>query len=441
MNTLQLIPEKIGFDTVASSGNITHIVTILLIQIAIILIAAKLSGVLATKFLKMPAILAEIGVGVLIGPFALGSLAIPFFGPLFPIAHPDVIGALPVSNELFSVAQIGSIVLLFAVGLETNFSTFLKYSGPATLVALGGVIFPFLLGAYAAVILGIAGPGGIWSLEALFMGSILTATSVGITARVLSDIGQLNSAEGTTIIAAAVIDDILGILILSIIVGISVSGKVDIWSISTIGAKAIIFWVALTGIGLATAKYVEAFLDKIGTPQTNIPIILGIALLCSGLAELFGLAFIIGAFSAGLAFSTTKMKTTLEHTLEPIKGFMVPIFFVVMGMLVDISSISSALMVGLIISLVAILTKVLGSGGPALLFKFNLKQSTRIGVGMMPRGEVALIIAGIGLSQGIINQSVFTISIIMTIITTVLAPLLLVPLFNSKNKSETENPL
>ena len=151
--------------------------------------------------------------------------------------------------------------------------------------------------------------------------------------------------------------------------------------------------------------------------------------LCSGLAEMFGLAFIIGAFSAGLAFSTTQIKEKLEHSIEPIKNFLVPVFFVVMGMLVDVSSIHTALVAGLLISVVAILTKVLGSGLPALAFKFNILQSTRIGIGMMPRGEVALIIAGIGLSQGIINQSVFTISIIMTIITTILAPLLLVPLF------------
>ncbi|MQG16839.1 MAG: cation:proton antiporter [SAR202 cluster bacterium] len=431
MDTVNLFTNTVN-NLAASGGgssNITHIVTVLLIQIGIILIAAKLAGYVASRFLKIPSVLAEIGIGILIGPFALGAFPIPFFGPLFPLPGILEPGALPVSNELFSVAQIGSIILLFAVGLETNFSTFLKYSGPATIVALGGVIFPFFLGAYSSVLLGIAGPGGIWSLEALFMGSILTATSVGITARVLADIGKLNSSEGTTIIAAAVIDDILGILILSIIVGISISGKVDMWSVGTIGAKAIIFWLALTGIGLLTSKYIERFLNKIGSVEANIPIVLGLALLCSGLAEMFGLAFIIGAFSAGLAFSTTQIKEKLEHSIEPIKNFLVPVFFVVMGMLVDVSSIHTALVAGLLISVVAILTKVLGSGLPALAFKFNILQSTRIGIGMMPRGEVALIIAGIGLSQGIINQSVFTISIIMTIITTILAPLLLVPLF------------
>ena len=162
MDTLNLFTDTAR--NIAASGgasNITHIVTVLLIQIGIILIAAKLAGFVASKYLKIPSVLAEIGVGILIGPFALGAFPIPFFGPLFPLPTILEAGALPVSNELFSVAQIGSIILLFAVGLETDFKTFLKYSGPATVVALGGVIFPFFLGAYSSVLLGTAGPGGI----------------------------------------------------------------------------------------------------------------------------------------------------------------------------------------------------------------------------------------------------------------------------------------
>ena len=416
----------------AGAGEITEILIVLLIQLSIILLAAKIAGELATRFLKIPAVLAELGVGVAIGPFALGGLSFFGVGPLFPIPLIDgKPSPIPVSNELYALAQIGSVVLLFAIGLETNLKQFIKYAGPATAVALGGVILPFALGVSATVLLGFDGGGGWTSPQALFMGAIMTATSVGITARVLADLHRLDDPEGVTIIAAAVVDDVLGILVLTVVVGISTTDTFTIGSVGWVSFKAIGFCVGLTAVAILIAPYLEKVLEKFSSTSALLCIPLALALLAAGLAEFFGLAFIIGAFSIGLALSTTRLGHLVEAAMLGIVDFLVPVFFVVMGMLVDVTSMRDGLVFGLIISVLAIFSKVVGSGGPALVSGFNLRGSARIGVGMMPRGEVALIIAGIGLSHGIIGQELFGVSILMTVITTLIAPTLLVPLFRS----------
>jgi Kef-type K+ transport system membrane component KefB len=412
----------------AEAGDVTEIVVRLLILLAVILFAAKLAGEIATRFLKLPPVLAELGAGVVIGPFALGGIAIPGFGPLFPI--PEVGGApgvIPVSNELFALAQLGSIFLLFAIGLETNLRQFLRYAGPATAVALGGVVAPFVLGVGATVLLGFA--ESFASPQALFMGAILTATSVGITARVLADLNQLDSPEGVTVLAAAVVDDVLGILVLTIVVGISAAEGFSLAGIGWIAFKAIGFWLGLTVIGILAAPYIERIISRFRSPGADLVLIVALALLAAGMAEVFGLAFIIGAFSIGLALSITDVGRRVEEELVSINEVLVPVFFVVMGMLVDVGAMLNAVVFGLIISALAIVAKVFGSGIPALFSGFNLWGGTRIGVGMMPRGEVALIIAGIGLSQGIIGPIFFGVSIMMTVITTLVAPILLIPLF------------
>ncbi|KAA1280139.1 MAG: cation:proton antiporter [SAR202 cluster bacterium] len=413
-----------------AGGELTEIVIHILIQLAVILFVAKLSGELASRFLKIPPVLAELAAGVMIGPFALGGIAIPGFGPLFPIPMIDGhAAAIPVSTELFVIAQVGSIFLLFAIGLETNLKQFLRYAGPATAVAIGGVVIPFFLGAWATVAFGFAGPAGIWSPSALFIGAIMTATSVGITARVLSDLSRLDSPEGVTVLAAAVVDDVLGILVLTVVVGLSVAGSITATGIGLIAFKAIAFWLGLTVVGILVAPYIERIVNRFKVSGAGLVLTVALALFAAGLAEIFGLAFIIGAFSIGLALSTTKMGHTVEEQMIPVTNILVPVFFVVMGMLVDVSSMMSAIWFGLVISLLAILSKVFGSGIPALFTGFNLRGASRIGVGMMPRGEVALIIAGIGLTNGIIGQELFGVSIMMTVITTLLAPIVLIPLF------------
>ena len=413
-------------------GELSEILIRLLIQLSIILFVAKIAGELATRFLKIPSVLAELGAGVAIGPFALGGLTLFGFGPLFPIPLVDGKPAsIPIGNELYALAQIGSVVLLFAIGLETNLRQFVRYAGPATAVALGGVILPFALGVTATVVFGFAGEDGWLSPEALFMGAILTATSVGITARVLADLHRLDDPEGVTIIAAAVVDDVLGILVLTVVVGLSTTDTFSWGDLGWISFKAIGFWLGLTAFGILVAPLLEKVLEKFSNASALMCIPLALALLAAGLSEVFGLAFIIGAFSIGLALSTTRLGHLTEAAMLGIVDFLVPVFFVVMGMLVDVSSMQSGILFGLVISALAIFSKVVGSGGPALVSGFNLRGSARIGVGMMPRGEVALIIAGIGLSNGIIGQDLFGVSIMMTILTTLVAPILLVPLFRS----------
>ena len=414
----------------SGGGDSSQIVITLLIQLSVIIAAAKFAGEITARFLKLPTVLAELGIGVLIGPFALGALPIPGFGPLFPVSLINGIpAAIPVSSELFAIAQIGSVILLFAIGLETNLRQFLKYAGPATAVALGGIILPFALGSGATVLFGFA--NSFLSSEALFMGAIMTATSVGITARVLADLKSLDRPEGVTILAAAVVDDVLGILVLTVVVGASAASSFSAGALGIVAIKAVGFWLGLTAIGIWAAPYIERLINKFHTEGTGLVITLSLAFLAAGAAELAGLAFIIGAFSVGLALSATELAHKVEKELSSIIQFVVPIFFVVMGMLVDVSSMMNAVVFGIVLSVLAILSKLLGSGALALVTGFNLLGSTRIGVGMIPRGEVALIIAGIGLSQGIIGQNLFGVSIMMTIITTLIAPIILVPLLKN----------
>lgn len=408
---------------------VTEIVVQLLIQLAVILFAAKVAGELAARFLKLPSVLAEVGVGVMIGPYALGGMDIPGYGPLFPIPLVDGLpSVIPVSSELFALAQIGSILLLFAIGLETNLQQFLRYAGPATAAALGGVLLPFALGAGATVLFGFAGEGGFASSEALFMGAIMTATSIGITARILVGLNSLDTPEGVTVLGAAVVDDVLGILMLSVVVGTSAAGF-SLGNLGWVAFKAIGFWLGLTAIGILAAPYIERIIRRFRSPGSGLVLAVALAFLAAGMAELAGLAFIIGAFSIGLALSNTDLGHQVEEEIAGINEVLVPVFFVVMGMLVNVEAMLNAVVFGVVISALAVFSKVVGSGVPAFATGFNLLGSSRVGVAMMPRGEVALIIAGIGLSQGIIGPDLFGVSIMMTVITTLLAPILLIPLF------------
>ena len=410
-----------------SEDELVEIVTRLVIQIGIILVAAKLAGEVAQRYLRIPAaaVIGELAIGVAIGPFALGGVEVMGAGPLFP----DLDRVIPVSNELWSVAQIASIILLFVVGLETDLGQFLRYAGPSFAVATGGVIFPFVFGVVVTELMGFGGEDGFWSPEALFMGALMTATSVGITARVLSDMGKLDSSEGVTVIAAAVVDDVLAILVLTVVLGISEGDGITAGGVGWVAFKAIAFWLALTGIGILVAPYVVRFIASLRMTGAAIAIFLALAFLAAGLSETFGLAFIIGAFSIGLALSRTDMAHTLEEPLNAVYNGLVPIFFVVIGMLVDVTVLGDAIGLGVVITLLAIVGKVGGAGLPALATGFNLRGSARVGIGMLPRGEVALIIAGTGLAQGVIGQDLFGVSILMTLVTTLIAPIVLIPLF------------
>jgi len=238
-------------------------------------------------------------------------------------------------------------------------------------------------------------------------------------------------------LVTAVIDDILGILILTIVIGISAAGVISAGGVMWVGFKAIGFWIALTAGGLIIAPHLTKFMQGFKVPGAPVALFLALALIGAGLAESFGLALIIGAYSMGLALSKTDLAHKLIDPFSSIYNALVPIFFVVMGMLVDISAMKESIILGIVITILAIISKVVGSGVPSVFAGFSKKGALRIGVGMMPRGEVALIIAGVGLSTGVIGQDLFGVSIVMTVVTSVLAPIILVALF--RNNSPTDS--
>lgn len=436
--------------------DLTQKMMFLALQIGFILFAAKLGGTVAT-LLKLPSVLGELGAGVLIGPYALGGIGIGggiFAGGMFPLPTVSAAGAstFPVTTELYGICTIASVILLFLSGIETDFKMFLRYSIVGTLVGIGGVVASFLFGDLCAVYLlpkflphyaGIT----MFSPSALFMGIMGTATSVGITARILSERKAMDTEEGVTIMAGAVIDDVLGIIVLAIGMGViessgkGSSGAVNWGSIGRVAAQAFGIWLGGTIIGVLAARKISWLLKLFRSPVAVATLAFGLSLVVAGIFQAMGLTLIIGAYVMGLALSRTDIRYVIQENLQSVYTFLVPIFFCVMGMMVDCSQLASrpVLIFGGIYTILAVLAKVIGCSIPSLFCGFNLLGSLRIGAGMIPRGEVALIIAGIGLSNGYLSPEVFGIGILMTLITTVVAPPCLVGLFSVK-KSGVRHP-
>jgi Kef-type K+ transport system membrane component KefB len=413
---------------------ITHQITLLVLQLAFVIFIARIFGEFFERFLKQPAVLGELIAGVLFGPYFLGAnITFPGIGPLFPILDPGSIEALshiPIPLPLYAIGQIAAILLLFIAGLETNLASFLRFAGKASIVGGAGIILPFYLGAAGTVWFGYA--AGMLEAPALFMGAIMAATSVGITARVLSDIKKLDTPEGITILGAAVVDDVLGILVLAIIVNLAASGTLNVGDIAWIAIKAIGLWIGLSAFFIFTAPWLVRLWSWFKTPGSGLVMTLFACLMAAALCEVVGLAMIIGAYSVGLAFSNTPIAEKLVEEMRGVYHLFVPVFFVGLGMLVNIDSMRGALLFGLVMSALAVFGKVIGCGIAGLLCGFNRMGAYRIGVGMMPRGEVALIIAGYGLSRGVVDQNIFGVAILMTLVTTILAPIFLVPAFRNR---------
>ena len=406
----------------------THL---LVFQLSIILFAAWLGGMCFNKW-KLPSVLGEIIAGVIIGPYLLGN--IPFFGfehGLFPLHE-----AFPISVELYSFATIASIILLFLVGLETDIDAFIQFSLAGSLVGVFGVVISFLAGNFAGILLSQHILGihhGFLDPIPLFLGVISMATSVSISARILSEKRKMNSPEGVTILSSAVIDDVLGIITLAIVLGMAKSGSVQWQEISMITFKAIGIWLIFTVLGLRYAYLLSKWLKRIKNREMITIVSFALTLLLAGIFEKSGLAMIIGAYVMGLTLSKTDISFIIQEKLEILQKFFVPIFFCVMGMLINLEKMTSpdVLMFGLIYTVFAILSKLIGCGLPALFLNFNMRGALRIGVGMVPRGEVALIIAGIGLSSGLINDEIFSVALITTFVTILVTPPILDKLLDS----------
>lgn len=408
----------------ANEGSpVTEVMTGLVLQIGIILFTVRIFGMLVKKIGISP-VLGELLAGVVIGPYALGAIALPGFPHgIFPLGT----NGLAVSPELYGFATVASIILLFASGLETDLALFLRYSVVGGLVGLGGVIFSFVSGAGLGMLL-LDAP--FMDPRCLLLGVIFTATSVGITARILSDQKKMDSPEGVTILAAAVFDDVLGIIMLAVVLGIvavlsgSDGERISVTAIELIALKAFGIWLGFSALGLIFSKRIASFL-KFFKHQYDFSICaLGIALLLAGLFEKQGLAMIIGAYVAGLSLSKTDIAAVVQERIHGLYEFFVPIFFAVMGMLVNVGALMSweVMLFGLLYTAIAIVAKIVGCAIPSLALGFNMKGALRIGAGMVPRGEVTLIIAGIGITAGILNEQLFGIIIMMTLLTTLVAP-------------------
>ena len=410
----------------------THRMTYLVIQLALILFAAYWGGNMARRF-KLPAVLGEIGAGILIGPYLLGAVTLPGLPDgLFPVVGLGTshAGAIPISPELYGIATIASIILLFLSGIETDIKLFLRFALKGSIVGVSGIAAAFG-GGYLLAVLWLG--GGWLDPGALFLGLLCVPTSVGITARVLSEHRRLDSPEGVTILSAAVIDDVLAIVLLAVIVGAvgvlqGPAGTAVPWrDIGFIAVRAFSMWIGFTAVGVLFSRRISQLLKSARNPTQIAVLALGLALLLSGIFETAGLAMIIGAYVMGLALSNTDLNYVLQEEIEPLHRFFVPVFFTVMGMLVDLRVFSSPAVVGfgLLFAVLGFVSKLIGSGVPARFLQFTTIGSLRVGLGMVPRGEVVLIMAGVGISSGILSPELFGIAILMTLVSTVAAPPLL----------------
>lgn len=437
-----LFPVAIIAEPSGQSSSVMFKMEVLVLQLGVIIFAARGMSILFEK-LNIPGVVGELMAGIIIGPFLLGGIPFPgyengLFGN-FLASNPEA--TLPVSPELYGIATIASVLLLFMVGLETNFSLFLRMSATGIIVGIAGVVVSFFVGAWIGVLL-LDLP--FLHPEVLFLGVISTATSVGITGRILTERRKMDSPEGVTILAAAVIDDVLGIVLLAVILGLvpvlSEPGmSVDWVYISRLGLKAIGVWLIFSLLGLAFSRQISNFLKYF--KGINVPAVMafGLALLLAGIFEKAGLAMIIGAYVMGLSLSKTDLNYVIQESLKSLYLFAVPVFFVVSGMMVDVRVFGSktVIFMGFIYTIGAVLAKVLGCGVPLFFRKFNLLGALRVGFGMAPRAEVALIIAGIGLSAGIMSRDVFGMVIFMSMLTTVTTPPILDSLFKKEKQGTT----
>jgi Kef-type K+ transport system membrane component KefB/mannitol/fructose-specific phosphotransferase system IIA component (Ntr-type) len=406
---------------------ITDLAAELVLQIGIILLAVRLFGQLAKK-IKIPSVLGELLAGIVIGPFALGGISLPFFPDgIFPISQTS---GLAVSVELYAFATVASIVLLFASGLETNLSLFLRYSIAGGIIGVTGVLLTFTAGTLCGALLL---NSSFLDPRCMFLGVIATTGSIAISARTLSECKKMDSPEGVTILTAGIFEDVLWIILLAIVIGIaSFTGEhagdgLSAQAILLMAGRVFGIWLGVTILLLICSKMLASFLKFFKDSFDFSVLALGLALILAGLLEKQGLALIIGAYITGLSLSKTDIAAVIQDRIRGLYEFFVPLFFAVMGMMVNVREIltPSVFIFGALYTLVVILAKIIGAGFPPLLLGFNRAGALRIGLGMNPRGEGALITCGIGLATGILNNQLFSAAVFMIFLTIVICPPLL----------------
>ncbi|MGB2825581.1 MAG: cation:proton antiporter [Thermoplasmata archaeon] len=406
-----------------------------LVLIFIAFLAAKIGGEI-TERLKLPSVTGELMAGVILGP--------------------TLFNLITAEHTFFDVlAQLGATFLLFSVGMETKLSELKKVGLVAGSVAALGVAAPFVLGYYVSLLLGFE------STEAMFIGAALVATSVGITARVLQDLGLIASTEAKIILGAAVVDDILAMIVLTLVSGTAAGSSLSNVDIMIVIAEAVCFVAIVTIIGTRMVRYAsgkrdvrhdravngswsihykthafkrDSWLEKLVQKEAPFVIILVVVFGLSAAASFFGLAAIIGAFFAGLIFSDTKNTYELEHKFEPLNVFLVPFFFVVMGAKVDFTNITSVAPLAIVLTVVAILSKL----GPCALGAATRGEKTAliVGAGMVPRGEVGIVVAMIGYGMGTISSETYSVIVLVSIATTLYAPFLIRTIIKAETKKE-----
>jgi Kef-type K+ transport system membrane component KefB len=368
----------------------------LLIGLALVWLIAKVAGE-AMERTGQTAVLGELLAGVAIGPGVLG------------LVHD--------SHGLHVLAELGVLILLFEVGLESNLGDLLRAGLQATLVAIAGVVVPFVAG------YGFMSALGYPPLVAVFIGATMTATSVGVTARVLTDLGRLQDRASRVILGAAVVDDILGLVILAVVTGIATTGGVSLASAALLSVKAVGFLALAIAVGVWLAPVLIRWAGGMRARGTLIVYSLVFAVGLAAVSDMMGLATIVGAFAAGLVLATTERREHIERQIKPVADLLVPVFFVTVGMKVQpalLNPFADHAYFGLTLALtgLAVVSKLVAG---LTVYQRGVRRWA-VGVGMVPRGEVGLIFAGAGLAVGVIAEDLYSALVAVVMLTTFVAP-------------------
>lgn len=379
-----------------------------ILQLALIIIAAKLAGALSVRF-GQPSVLGEIIVGVLLGP--------------------SVFGLIEATDTLSAFSTIGVILLMFIAGLETDLGEFKRSGISSTLVGFSGIIIPLFLGYFAGVMMDLT------NLQSWFLGVMLSATSVSISVQALKEMNQLKTPEGTTILGAAVIDDIVVMVILAFLMSFAGGGDV---SLTALVIKKVLYFVFAILIAWKVVPWVMNKLTKLPVSETVISFALIICFVYAVTAEFTGVANIIGAYIAGIAIGITKFKHEVFEKVETISySIFVPVFFAYIGISAEFTGILDNLGLIILLSILAILTKFVGAGAGAKLSGFGWTSSMGIGSAMISRGEVALIVASMGLASNLVTQDFYATIIVVVIVTTIVTPPMMKFFFKSNIKIQS----